>query len=388
MRASKSSARCTWADTPSQRGNTRATAAYEQRPVACLRGVGPALAEKLAKLGVTQVQDLLFVLPSRYEDRTQISEIGSVRPGMRAVVEGEIQLTEVAYRRRRQLLCRIADGTGSLTLRFFYFSGAQQANLARGTRIRCFGEVRRGPLGLEIVHPEYRRIGPEAAPLEEVLTPIYPTTEGVPQARLRSLIELALRETERSGVRDWIPAGHARGSRTAVAARCADDDASAAARCAPGRAAERSSSGAAPPGVRRAAGAPAVAAIAAPGDPERSGVAACDEPAVSSSRFLESLPFALTGAQTRALAEVDRDLAADQPMVRLVQGDVGCGKTVVAAAAAARAVGSGLQAALMAPTELLAEQHAKNFERWFRRTRCAGGADHRLDARAHAPQRA
>jgi ATP-dependent DNA helicase RecG len=170
-----------------------------------MRGVGPALAEKLEKLGVTQVQDLLFVLPSRYEDRTQVSEIGSVRHGTRVVVEGEIQLTEVAYRRRRQLLCRISDGTGSLTLRFFYFSGAQQANLARGTRIRCYGEVRRGPLGLEIVHPEYRRIGNEAAPLEEVLTPIYPTTEGVPQARLRSLIELALRETEGSGIRDWIP---------------------------------------------------------------------------------------------------------------------------------------------------------------------------------------
>src|SRR5688572_11473779 len=177
----------------------------EQRPVAELRGVGPALAEKLAKLGVSQVQDLLFVLPARYEDRTQISSIGELRPGSRAVVEGEIQLTEVAYRRRRQLLCRITDGTGSLTLRFFYFSGAQQANLARGARIRCYGEVRRGPLGLEIVHPEYRRISQEPAPLEEVLTPIYPTTEGVPQARLRSLIELALREAEASGVRDWIP---------------------------------------------------------------------------------------------------------------------------------------------------------------------------------------
>jgi ATP-dependent DNA helicase RecG len=126
----------------------------EQRPVASLRGVGPALAEKLARLGVVQVQDLLFVLPSRYEDRTQVSAIGSLRPGFRAVMEGEVQLTEVVYRRRRQMLCRITDGTGSLTLRFFYFSGAQQAGLARGTRIRCFGEVRRGPLGLEIVHPE------------------------------------------------------------------------------------------------------------------------------------------------------------------------------------------------------------------------------------------
>src|SRR5882672_8050321 len=170
-----------------------------------MRGVGPALAEKLAKLGVTQVQDLLFVLPSRYEDRTHVSEIGSVRHGMRAVVEGEVMLTEVAYRRRRQLLCRITDGTGSLTLRFFYFSGAQQANLARGTRLRCFGEVRRGPLGLEIVHPEYRRVLEQAAPLEDTLTPIYPLTEGVPQGRLRALIGQALHELETSSVRDWIP---------------------------------------------------------------------------------------------------------------------------------------------------------------------------------------
>ena len=160
------------------------------------------------------------MLPSRYEDRTQISDIGSVRPGTRVVVEGEIQLTEVAYRRRRQLLCRITDGTGSLTLRFFYFSGAQQANLARGTRIRCYGEVRRGPLGLEIVHPEYRaHRRRKRAPLEEVLTPIYPTTEGVPQARLRSLIDLALRETEALRHSRLDSAGDARGPRAAVVAR-------------------------------------------------------------------------------------------------------------------------------------------------------------------------
>src|SRR5688572_22618473 len=157
MPASRSSAPCTWAE-PSIVAMAAPQLNQEQRPVAELRGVGPALAEKLARLGVAQIQDLLFILPSRYEDRTQISEIGSLRAGSRAVVEGEIQLTEVAYRRRRQLLCRITDGTGSLTLRFFYFSGAQQANLARGTAVRCFGEVRRGPLGLEIVHPEYRRI--------------------------------------------------------------------------------------------------------------------------------------------------------------------------------------------------------------------------------------
>jgi len=338
---------------------------HEQRPVATLRGVGPALADKLARIGVTQVQDLLFVLPSRYEDRTQVSPIGEVRPGTRAVVEGEIQLTEVAYRRRRQLLCRITDGTGSLTLRFFYFSGAQQAGLARGTRIRCFGEIRRGPLGLEIVHPEYRRIGAEAAPLEEVLTPIYPTTEGVPQPRLSALIDLALREAETAGVRDWIP--------PELLARLELPslvDALGMMHRPPRDAHLPELLSGRHPAQRRLAFEELLAhqlslrmlrqtIKADPAEPLR-------DPAGREPQLLKSLPFALTGAQSRVLADVDRDLVAERPMVRLVQGDVGCGKTVVAAAAAARAVGSGLQAALMAPTELLAEQHAKNFERWFR----------------------
>jgi ATP-dependent DNA helicase RecG len=337
----------------------------EQRPVASLRGVGPALGEKLAKLGVMQVQDLLFVLPARYEDRTQITEIGAVRHGLRAVVEGEVQLTEVTYRRRRQLLCRISDGTGSLTLRFFYFSGAQQAGLARGTRLRCFGEVRRGPLGLEIVHPEYRRVGDESVPLEEVLTPIYPTTEGVPQARLRALIDLALRETERHGVRDWIP--------KPVLSKFELPSLTEALTMMhrPRRDAHLGEllSGR-HPAQRRLSFEELLAHQLSlrllrrtlKGDPAMPLL----EGAVLERAFIESLPFSLTGAQQRVLGEVDRDLVAPVPMVRLVQGDVGCGKTVVAAAAAARAVGSGLQAALMAPTELLAEQHARNFERWFR----------------------
>jgi ATP-dependent DNA helicase RecG len=339
----------------------------EQRPVASLHGVGPALAEKLAKLGVSQVQDLLFVLPNRYEDRTQLVDIGALRHGMRAVVEGEIQLTEVAYRRRRQLLCRIADGTGSLTLRFFYFSGAQQQGLARGTRIRCFGEVRRGPLGLEIVHPEYRRVAVnEGEPLEEVLTPIYPTTEGVPQPRLRSLIDLALRETERAGVRDWLP--------KAVLEKFelpSLNDALAMMHRPPRDAHLGELLSGRHPAQRRLSFEEMLAhqlslrllRQAVKGDPaeplrDRAGL---------ERRFIDSLSFSLTAAQRRALDEVDLDLAADAPMVRLVQGDVGCGKTVVAAAAAARAVGSGLQAALMAPTELLAEQHFRNFEAWFRK---------------------
>jgi ATP-dependent DNA helicase RecG len=346
-------------------------AQQEQRPVASLRGVGPALAEKLARLGVSRVQDLLFVLPLRYEDRTQISQIGALKIGARAVVEGEIQLTEVAYRRRRQLLCRITDGTGSLTLRFFYFSGAQQAHLARGTRIRCFGEVRRGPLGLEIVHPEYRRVGQDAEPLEEVLTPIYPTTEGVPQARLRSLIEMALRELceerpgqGRTGVRDWIPP-----------AMLADlelpslVDALTMMHRPPRDAHLAELLSGRHPAQRRLAFEELLAhqlSLRLLRQEIRSDPAPALANPDLERRFLTSLPFSLTGAQARALAEVDADLAADRPMVRLVQGDVGCGKTVVAAAAAARAVGSGLQAALMAPTELLAEQHARNFEQWFR----------------------
>src|SRR3954464_5082529 len=157
-----------------------------------MRGVGAALAEKLQRIGVSQVQDLLFVLPLRYEDRTRVEPIGVLVPGTRAVVEGEVQLTEITFRRRRQMLCRISDGSGFLTLRFFYFSAAQQNGLVRGARIRCFGEVRRGPFGLEMVHPEYRRVGDEPPALEETLTPIYSSTEGIAQSRLRALISQAL----------------------------------------------------------------------------------------------------------------------------------------------------------------------------------------------------
>src|SRR4029077_15749846 len=113
-----------------------------------LRGVGAALAERLARLHVSKVADLLFVLPLRYEDRTHVVAIGALTPGTRAAVEGEVQLTEVAYRGRRKLLCRLSEGSGMLTTRFFCPSGSQQRNLARGARVRCFGEVRRGPLGL------------------------------------------------------------------------------------------------------------------------------------------------------------------------------------------------------------------------------------------------
>jgi ATP-dependent DNA helicase RecG len=332
-----------------------------------MRGVGAALAEKLQRLGVTQVQDLLFVLPLRYEDRTRVWQIGALVPGMRAVVEGEIQLSEVTYRKRRQLLCKISDGSGFLTLRFFYFSAAQQNGLARGMRIRCFGEIRRGPFGLEIVHPEYRRIRDEDADVapEETLTPIYPLTEGVPQGRLRALITEALRELDTSAVRDWIPP-HV----IAPLGLPALKDALIYMHRPPREAEVAELTAGRHPAQRRLAFEELLAhhlslkllKRAAKTDP----ASVLSDAEGLEARFIQALPFSLTNAQARSLKEVDSDLGGNLPMVRLVQGDVGCGKTVVAAAAAARTAGSGFQAALMAPTELLAEQHWRNFSDWFK----------------------
>ena len=165
------------------------------------------MAGRLARLGVFTVQDLLFLLPLRYEDRTRVVPIGTLIVGARAVVEAEVQLSEVVFRGRRQLLSRIADGSGFLTLRFFHFNQRQHESLARGARLRCFGEVRRGPLGLEIVHPEYRLLdGPAGEELAEALTPIYPGTEGVAQGRLRRLAAQALDAVRQQGLSDWLPA--------------------------------------------------------------------------------------------------------------------------------------------------------------------------------------
>src|SRR5262245_55504023 len=336
----------------------------EQRPVTAMRGVGAALAGRLQRLGVSQVQDLLFVLPLRYEDRTRIVPIGALVPATRAAVEGEVQLTEVAYRGRRQLLCRISDGSGFLTLRFFYFSAAQQQGLARGTRIRCFGEIRRGSFGLEIVHPEYRRVLEASEQLEDTLTPIYPGTEGVAQGRLRALIAQALTEVATAGVRDWIPAGILAplglpSLREALEYVHRPPRECHLAELANGR----------HPAQRRLAFEELLAHHLSLRLLKRGAQSDAAWPLADSEelsqRFLQKLPYALTAAQSRALREIEADCAHSRPMVRLLQGDVGSGKTVVAAATAARAAGSGLQAALMAPTELLADQHWRNFRDWF-----------------------
>jgi ATP-dependent DNA helicase RecG len=332
--------------------------------VTALRGVGAALAARLARLGVTHVADLLFLLPLRYEDRTRLQRIGTLLAGTRAAVEGEIQLTEIAYRGRRQLLTRLTDGSGVLTLRFFYFSASQQQQLARGTRLRCFGEVRRGPLGLEMVHPEYRRLLGEDAVLEQTLTPVYPSTEGVPQGRLRALIRAALREVDAAKLPDLLPPS------VGLPAGLPSLPQALAYLHAPPREArlDELASGR-HPAQRRLAFEELIAHTLAL-KLRRRALQTDPAPPLGDEadlvrRFLEALPFTLTRAQGRALGEARRDLAGSVPMIRLLQGDVGCGKTVVAAAAAAAAAGSGRQAALMAPTELLAEQHWRNFHAWF-----------------------
>jgi ATP-dependent DNA helicase RecG len=336
----------------------------ELRPVTSLRGVGDALAIKLERLGIRTVQDMLFLLPLRYEDRTRVTAIGSVRDGERAVIEGEVQLTDVVFRGRRQLLCRIADGTGSLTLRFFHFSTQQQNSLARGTRIRCFGEVRRGPGGFEIVHPEYRRVTELSTSAEETLTPVYPATEGVQQGRLRQLTSLALDQLASRSVRDWLPPELLQDMQLPSLQEALQY----MHRPPPDARLELLASGH-HPAQRRLAFEELLAQHLSlrllrkevqrdPGWPLARG-------GDSLPKFLHALPFSLTSAQTRVWKEVEGDLSQRHPMLRLVQGDVGCGKTVVAALAAMRAVECGLQAAIMAPTELLAEQHGRNFVNWF-----------------------
>jgi ATP-dependent DNA helicase RecG len=342
-----------------------AAASPEIRPVTALRGVGDALAAKLAKLNITTIQDLLFLLPLRYEDRTQVIPIGALSHGDRAVIEGEVQLAEIAFRGRRQLLCRIGDGSGWLTLRFFHFSNSQHEQMTRGTRLRCYGEIRRGPSGLEIVHPEYRRVAADVpAATEEVLTPIYPLTEGVQQGRLRQLTAMALREFANRAVQDWIP--------PAVLAQLQlpplRDALHYVHRPPPDADLELLASGQHPMQRRLAfeellAHQLSLRLLRREIQRDPGWQLTVHEPLID--RFLQTLPFKPTGAQTRAWHDIERDLSQASPMLRLVQGDVGCGKTLVAALAALRAVESGFQVAVMAPTELLAEQHARNFTNWL-----------------------
>lgn len=335
-------------------------------PVTILKGVGTQLAAKLEKLGIHSLQDLLFHLPRQYADRTRITPIGSLQINQSVVIQGEVRGTDIVFGKRRSLLCRLQDGTGTISLRFYHFSHAQRANLATGAIIRCYGETRRGASGLELYHPEYQLLSSNTRvdDLEQTLTPIYPTTEGITQTRLRSIIKQAL--TYARGIefpKLLAPENH-------------DQDA-------PESLLEPLQYLHAPPkdadlhqlleGQHPYQQALIIEELTAYQlsllqlrDKRR------QQPAIPlasnesiRSTFIDSFAFSLTPAQQRVAEDIQKDLHQAQPMMRLLQGDVGSGKTVVAALAALQAVMNEYQVAIMAPTEILAEQHRLNFEQWF-----------------------
>ena len=334
-----------------------------QIPVTGLKGVGSKMAEKLHHLQLETVQDLLFHLPARYEDRTQRSPINALLPGMQCTVEGTIQECQIIPARRRMMVCRISDGDGTLTLRFFNFTQGQKASLAIGRQLRCFGEIKVGHYGPEIIHPEYKLLDEQSpSQLEERLTPVYPTTEGLRQQSLRNLTDQALALLAQFGVRELLPEG-------LYPRQVALSEALALLHRPPPELALPSLEFGQHPAQQRLIMEELIAHNLSVLKVRHEGKRhpACPLPPHPAlvDKLLASLPFRPTDAQQRVVSEISADLAQPHPMMRLVQGDVGSGKTLVAALAALQAIGHGGQVALMAPTELLAEQHALSFARWL-----------------------
>lgn len=331
-------------------------------------------ADKLAKLGLTRSIDLVLHLPMRYEDETALTPIGELLPGETAQTEGVVFDNEVTYRPRRQLVVKLRDDDGAqLVLRFLNFYGSQASQMATGRRLRVRGDVRGGFFGLEMVHPAVKVVDADT-PLPQALTPVYPSTAGVSQAYLRKAIDNALERTplpeilppeiEREYLRPLGVPSLANAVKILHHPRADSDEAALMDGSHPAwtrikfdellaqqlslkRAHEE----------RRTRAAPSM--------PRRARDASTPDAASLSARLYATLPFALTAAQERVVAEIARDLTEPHPMQRLLQGDVGSGKTVVAALAAAQAIDAGYQAALMAPTEILAEQHARKLRGWL-----------------------
>ena len=333
--------------------------------ITSLKGVGPSLERKFNQLGIYNLQDLLFHLPFRYEDRTKLSPINSVKLGDRVQINGEIVSNKILFGQRRSLQCMLRDSTGFIYLRFFHFSSAQKNSLTAGKLLSCYGEVRRGRNGFEIYHPEYKEIHSyDTNSLENSLTPIYPTTDGIQQKRLRSFVKQGieilnrnhklveylpseiLNEYKLCNLKDAIQTLHNppncldlnilnRGL-SSFQQRLAFEELLAHRLC-----------------IRKFRKAPNQ--LLAPGVIFEKGL---------HEDFLDQLPFKLTNGQESALKDILSDLTQTTPMHRLLQGDVGSGKTVVAAIASIQVIGNGYQVALMAPTEILAEQHFNNFKKW------------------------
>ena len=336
-----------------------------QQPLASLRGVGPSMAEKLAARGLLSVQDLWLHLPRQYEDRTALTAIRSLQPGVAAQVEGKVEAVERGFRYRPMLRVAISDEMrGTLVLRFFHFRAQQVAQFSVGARVRAYGTPRPGQLGLEMVHPSYRILGEGEQGLNEALDPVYPEVEGIGPANLRKLIGLALERLPDAEALELLPAD-ARDALRLPSLR----EALLTLHRPPRDADVAALQAGVHPAQRRLA---LEELLAHQLSLRRQRIALQQQgaqPLHGKGRLVEklrkSLPFALTGAQQRVYAQVREDLSQPRPMLRLVQGDVGSGKTVVAAMAALLAVEAKRQAALMAPTELLAEQHLNNLKAWL-----------------------
>ncbi|MEZ2636674.1 ATP-dependent DNA helicase RecG [Morganella morganii] len=332
-------------------------------PLTTLHGVGAGQAGKLAGIGLHTLQDLLFHLPLRYEDQTRLYTITDLLPGIYATVSGEVLRTDVVFGRKRMMTCQISDGTGILTLRFFNFSAAMKNALAAGKQVTAYGEIRRGKNGPEIFHPEYKvRQSDTSVELQETLTPIYPTTEGVRQATLRKLLDQALELLDTCAINELLPPELTRSMMSLPQALKTLHRPPADTQLAELESGQH-------PALKRIVLEELLAhhlsMLAVRAGAQRYHALPLPPQETLKSQFLAQLPFSPTNAQQRVVAEIEQDLEKPVPMMRLIQGDVGSGKTLVAALAALRAIAHGKQVALMAPTELLAEQHANTFRQWL-----------------------
>lgn len=329
-----------------------------------LTGVGKKMAERLEKLGIFTIQDLLFHLPARYEDRAQIWPIAQLKPGQYATTQGYIFHNETVIGRRHMLIIKMKDETGALTLRFFHFNATMKSNLAQGQRITVYGELKRGLASLEIIHPEYQ-LTPSASskPQNPCLTPVYPSTEGLRQVSWRNLTDQALSLLEKTAVDDLLPDDlypeqmPLKKALQIIHRPSIHENIQAL------------TSGQHPAQKRLIIEellAQNLSMLALKSKFQQDLAYPLPSSKTLTGQLLAALPFTPTQAQKRVVADIEKDLQQNRPMMRLVQGDVGSGKTLVAALAALQTIEQGFQVALMAPTELLAEQHALNFEQWLK----------------------
>jgi len=334
-----------------------------QYPITELKGVGPKMAERLLKLGILTVQDMLFHLPLRYEDRTRLYAISELSLHSHVSVEATIETSQITFGKRRMLVCQINDGTGRLTLRFFNFTAAQKNAFSAGKIIRCFGEIRRGRVGFEMSHPEYSISDTSnEQPVATTLTPVYSTTEGLKQLSIRALSEQAIDLLHKYSVEELLPSKWQLSSMALSDALLLlhrppnDVDVTAL---------EQGTHPAQQRLVFEELLAQNLSLLKVREQGQQVKAVALNPVNTLESQFLEQLPFAPTNAQSRVVAEIKGDMQHAYPMMRLVQGDVGSGKTLVAALSAITAIAQGFQVALMAPTEILSEQHGVNFTTWF-----------------------